>query len=200
MEFDEKKFQSFMKSIVNPIIDKMNEAVKDDLKTSRKEFDDRLKKSRKEFEKIIKELSKQIGWIGDSNGDYAEEFFLNSLNKSMKIGEMKFEFIDNNCRRHIKSKNIMCEYDIILTNSDSIVVVEIKYRLTREYVSDFYHKKLKKFRELFPLYKNFKLFGAVASFSDYDKARQLSQEYGLFVLGRSGEQIELINDNAREYN
>jgi len=181
------------------IIKKSRQEFEEERKKSRMEFEEELKKSQKVFNKRMTELSKQIGGIGNSNGDYAEEFFYKSLEKTMKIGNMKFKYIDNNCKRTDKSKNISGEYDVILTNSDSIVVVEIKYKLTKDYVNDFYHKKLKRFKELFPLYNKFILYGAVASFSDHKNARKLSKEYGLFVLGRAGEKIEIINDNVKEY-
>ncbi|KPA19560.1 hypothetical protein MHK_000216 [Candidatus Magnetomorum sp. HK-1] len=188
MEINEKKITSLVRSIVNPIMDKLSENLSEDLKKSSKEFDKRLA-----------EVSKQIGGIGNNNGDYAEEFFLKSLEKTMQIGTMEFDSIDDHLSRYIKAKKIRGEYDIILTNTKHIVVVEVKYKLTKNYVNDFYNKKLKNFKDLFPIYKNYKIYGAVASFSDHDNARKLSREYGLFVLGRSGEKIDVINDNVREY-
>ncbi|KPA13764.1 hypothetical protein MHK_006039 [Candidatus Magnetomorum sp. HK-1] len=209
MEFNEEKITSLVKSIVNPIMDKLSENLSEDLKKSSKEFDERSKefderskefdKRSKELDKKLAEVSRQIGGIGNSNGDYAEEFFLKSLEKTMQIGKLEFDSIDDHLSRYIKAKKLRGEYDIILTNTEHIVVVEVKYRLTKNYVNDFYSKKLKNFKDLFPMYNNYKLYGAVASFSDHDNARNLSREYGLFVLGRSGEKLDIINDNVREY-
>ncbi|KPA18486.1 hypothetical protein MHK_001308 [Candidatus Magnetomorum sp. HK-1] len=216
MEFNEEKITSLVRSIVNPIMDKFSENMdqlsekmdkssekmdkssedfRKDLKKSSQEFDKRSK----ELDKRLAEVSKQIGGIGNSNGDYAEEFFLKSLEKKMQIGTMEFDSILDNISSYIKAKKLRGEYDILLVNTEHIVVVEVKYRLTKNYVNDFYNKKLKNFKDLFPMYKNHKLYGAIASFSDYDNARNLSREYGLFVLGRSGEKIDIINDNVREY-
>ncbi|ETR72198.1 MAG: hypothetical protein OMM_07648 [Candidatus Magnetoglobus multicellularis str. Araruama] len=90
------------------------------------------------------------------------------------------------------------EYDVVLTNTHSILVVEVKYKLTCEYVTNFYKKSLPKFKLLFPEYSGHKIYGAVASYSDEDNARELAAKYGLFVLGREGQSYEIINKHARQ--
>ena len=164
----------------------------------RKENEERAEKDRKEFKKDMKELSAQIGGVGNSNGFFAEEFFCKSLENSMRLGEHEFHSLDRDLKRHIKKKNLKGEYDIILTNSDTVVVVEVKYKMSKDYVEKFYNKSLKNFKKLFPIYSNYKLYGAVASMSDPEESYKLAQEYGLYVLGQSGNEIEIINDQVKE--
>jgi hypothetical protein len=117
----------------------------------------------------------------------------------MTIGDKSFQFIDTNLSRYDKKSRRKGQFDIILTNTDTIVVVEVKYKLTREYVNEFYHKTLNNFVFLFPNYSNYKLYGAVASLSDHDNALELAKKYGLFVLGQAGDDIEVINDEVKIY-
>jgi len=181
----------------NESIKETNESIKKRLEESSRKFDKDLKKSRQNFDKRMAELSKQIGGIG--NGDYAEEFFYKSLKRTMKLGNIKFRLIDFNLNRYIKLNNLQGQYDLTLANSNTVAVIEVISKLTKEYVNDFYNKKLKNFKRLFTKYKDYKLYGAVASFSDFDNARELSKQYGLFVLGRAGEHIDIINDRVKEY-
>ena len=216
MELTEEKMAELVRGILKPSADEFDRRLKELTEKNRafeqwqekssKDFDKRMKlidkkreKSADEFDKRMKELSHQIFGIGNSNGLFAEEFFFKSLQKNMTIGDKTFQFIDTNLSRYDKKSKRKGQFDIILTNSDTIVVVEVKYKLTRDYVNDFYHKTLKNFVFLFPGYSNYKLYGAVASLSDHDNARELAKEYGLFVLGQAGDDIEVINDEVKMF-
>ena len=176
------------------------------LKESSEDFDERLKKQEeenrtwaREWKKQMKQMSSNIGGIGDSNGHFAEEFFFKGLNSTMSLGHHKFHDIERDLRRHSTKKNLQGQYDIVLTNTDTIVVVEVKYKLSEKYVRRFYDKGLKNFKQLFPFFSNYKLYGAVASMSDPGEASKLAKEYGLFVLGQSGNDLEIINDHVKPY-
>jgi len=85
-----------------------------------------------------------------------------------------------------------------IRNTDAIAVIEIKYRLTQNAVTKFYNETLSRFKELFPLYSTYKLLGGVASYSEEKDARKLAADHGLFVLGRAGNKIEMINSSVIE--
>jgi len=162
----------------------------------KKDHEEKLEKEMKVFKKQMKELSWQIGGIGNSNRSNAEEFFFRSFEKSMSIEDLSFDYITANMNRYKKKSNLQGQYDIVLNNCDTTLVVEVKYKLTPEYVEHFYRKSLPKFKRLFPEFADHKLYGAVASFSDQDNARQLATQYGLFVLGQSGQSLKVLNKKA----
>ncbi|OQX06441.1 MAG: hypothetical protein BWK80_50695, partial [Desulfobacteraceae bacterium IS3] len=54
------------------------------------------------------------------------------------------------------------EIDILLTDGDSVVAVEVKTKLTVEHVNEHIEKHLKPFRRFFPEYQDKKVYGAVA--------------------------------------
>jgi len=76
----------------------------------------------------------------------------------------------------------------VMTNGDAIGIVEVKYK-AHENDLEKLERKMHNFKKLFPIYANFKLYGAIASFHFYDKAKQTALESGFFVLQRSGNVI-----------
>ena len=192
-------------------LEKSRKKFNEDLAKSRKEgekrskeFDESIKKDRKErmlsskdFDERMKKLSKQIGGIGNNNGDVAEEFFFNGLAAKMRIGEMIFDTIE----KKVKAirKNLEGEYDIILTNSNTVVITEVKYKFHPDDVAPLLDKKIPNFKKLFPMYKDFKIYGAIAGLSVPDGAKKKAIKYGFFVLAQSGDNIKLLNDNVKCY-
>ena len=186
-------------------LEKETKAHNEKLTNEMKVYNERLEKEKKErreqikaFNQQMKELSQQIGGIGNSNGSNAEEFFYRSLEKTMAISDFSFDFINVNVNRYRKNLNLRGQYDIVLNNCDTTLVIEVKYKLTPDYVEDFYHKSLPKFKQLFPEFAHHKIYGAVASFSDFNNARQLAANYGLFVLGQAGQSLKVLNKNVNQ--
>jgi len=172
---------------------------REQIKAELKAHNIQVKKQIKAFNQQMKDLSQQIGGIGNSNGSNAEEFFYRSLEKTMAISDFSFDFINVNVSRYRKNINLRGQYDIVLNNCDTTLVVEVKYKLTPDYVEDFYHKSLPKFKQLFPEFAHHKIYGAVASFSDFNNARQLAANYGLFVLGQAGQSLKVLNKKVSQF-
>jgi len=162
-----------------------------------KKLDEDLAKSRKEFDEIIKKLSEQIGGIGNNNGDVAEEFFYNGLANKMSIGKFRFDSIGKRVKE--KRGNVEDEFDIILRNSNTVVITEVKYKFHPDDVGKLLSKKIPNFKKLFPHYENFKIYGAIAALSLPDDTKNIAIEKGFFVLTQSGENIKLVNDKVKNY-
>jgi len=78
-----------------------------------KETDEKFKETDKKFqetEKLIKELAVQnkesfkeihgeLGGIGKSNDQVAEDYFYSSIKSNYKVGKMEFDYIDRNRKR-----------------------------------------------------------------------------------------------------
>jgi hypothetical protein len=99
------------------------------------------------------------------------------------------------------------EIDILATNKDSVIVVEVKTTLKVEDVNDFIIEKLSRFFEFFPKYKGpdsrdpvkreMTLYGAVAGIRIEESADRYAYRKGLFVLTLSGSPRE-INRNISQ--
>ncbi|KPA14834.1 hypothetical protein MHK_004962 [Candidatus Magnetomorum sp. HK-1] len=155
-----------------------------------KETDKRMNKTDQKIDK----LQKLIGGIGNSNGFVAEDLFYNSFSKMMSIGNMKFEYIDRNVER--KHKGIEDEFDIVLTNSEIIVIVEVKYNFYPNDVEKVL-TKIQNYKALFPLYKNYKFIGAIAGLTIQKETIYKAKKYGFFVVTQEGNDLKILNDKVK---
>jgi len=149
---------------------------------AQKETSEQMKRTDAKLESV----GIKLGGIGNNQGDVAEEFFYNSLIKDLRLGGIQFEDITKNMEKH--RGKIQEEYDLFLTNGKSIAVIEVKYKA---HVNDLdkLDRKVANFKKLFPIYKDYDLYGGLASFNMNDDAKQETLNRGYFVLQRSGDVV-----------
>lgn len=165
---------------------KMFQETKQMMRELSKEADRRFK----ETERIVRNNSKIIGGIGNNIGEAAEEYFRAALEKKKELAGIKIEHVNHLSR---KGKNFEGEYDAVLFGKDTLIVVEVKHKLTREDVLWFINKSLPTFKPLFPEYSDYKVLGAVAAMSAQKTAVKLAMKRGLLVVAQAGQQISLLN-------
>jgi len=86
------------------------------------------------------------------------------------------------------------EIDILLVNDTELVVIEIKSTASVKYI-DKLLLDLQEFKQFFPQYKNYKVYGAMAALRYYAECDKYAQKKGLFVLKSTGENlIQMQND------
>ena len=146
-----------------------------------------LKQSQKETDKMLRNF---IGGYGDTS----EEYFYQSSKKEMRLGNIKFDFIDRNVRKYSGAP----EFDIVLYNGDSIGIIEVKTRANPHYLN--VEKKINDFKESFPQYKDYKFYFGVATMSTKnDELFEFCSNKGIFLLGQNGENLELLNEKVRTF-
>ena len=143
-----------------------------------------------ETDRMIKEISAELGGIGRSNGQIAEDFFYTALTNTMQICNLKFDFIDRNTIR--RRNNTAAEYDIILYNDYKVLIVEVKHNFRYNYLRDFYNR-IKKFRILYHEYKNYKIYAAIAAMTFENDALKEAKEYGFYILTQNNQNIQILN-------
>ena len=149
--------------------------------------------AQQESTRKLDKLGELYGNVGKNQGDVAEEFFLNSLLKDNHLGSVHFDDVTTNMGRH--RGQIQEEYDLVMTNGDAIGIVEVKYK-AHENDLDKLDRKMQNFKKLFPIYQNYKQYGAIASFHINDKAKREALNRGYFVLQRSG---DLVHTESGEH-
>ncbi len=154
-----------------------------------KRTDERMKRTDEKLERI----GISLGNIGQNQGDVAEEFFFQSLIKDNHLGKIRFDDVVKNMEKH--RGNIQEEYDLVMTNGDAIGIVEVKYKV-HENDLDKLDRKMKHFKQLFPIYQSFKQYGAIAAFHINDDAKEEALRRGYFVLQRSG---DLVHTESGEH-
>jgi hypothetical protein len=141
----------------------------------------------KETDRKLQKVSDLLGGIGQNQGHVTEEFFFNSLIDDPHLGGIHFDDITKNSDK--RRGKLQEEYDIVMTNGDAIGIVEVKYKVHENDLSKL-ERKMRNFKTLFPVYQNYKLYGAIASFHINDDAKKEALERGFFVLQRKGEVVQ----------
>jgi len=151
--------------------------------------DEQINRLETQVEKMARKIDrvgKIVGNVGKNQGAVTEEFFFNSLGENAHLGGIHFDNLMANIQ--MRQGKLEEEYDIVMMNGNAVGIVEVKYKAHEKDVNKL-ERKMTHFKKLFPVYKNFKLYGAIASFHFYDKAKQTALENGFFVLQRSGNVI-----------
>lgn len=147
---------------------------------------EQMKRNDKMLTEKLDRMGITLGNIGQNQGDVAEEFFFQSLIKDNHLGSIHFEDVVKNMEKH--RSQIQEEYDLVMTNGDAIGIVEVKYKAHNNDL-DKLDRKMKHFKQLFPIYKTFKQYGAIAAFHINDDAKEEALRRGYFVLQRSGDLV-----------
>ncbi len=152
------------------------------LHEAQKATDEQMKRTDAKLERI----GINLGNITNNQGDVAEEFFFNSLANDTHLGAIRFDDIGKNT--HKRRGTIEEKYDIIMTNGDAIGIVKVKYKA---HLNDLHklERKMRHFKQLFPVYQKYRQYGASASFHINDEAKQEALARGYFVLQRCGELV-----------
>jgi hypothetical protein len=147
------------------------------------------------LEKSIERMSEEVGGIGKSNGAMAEEFIFNALEKDMIFGGIEFYDISTTFNKYSKRQNLRGQYDIVLTNGDTIAIIEIKYKVRKEDVTKFFTTQVDKFRKLFPFYANYKIVLGVGGMS-FEKEANAN---GIGIIKIVGDKVEYHTNEMKIY-
>ena len=97
-------------------------------------------------------------------------------------------------RAKTKRQGFAMEIDILVIDDTELVVVECKSRLSKDDVDEFL-KRLSRFKDSFPHYKDFRAYGAVAGIEINEGIDSYAYHKGLFVIKPSGNSVEIANDD-----
>jgi hypothetical protein len=138
----------------------------------------------------------RVGNIGQNQGAVTEEFFFNTLTEKPEVGGITFDRIMPNVQ--VSTKRKQAEFDIVLVNGNSVAVIEVKYKVHPSDI-DKLADNLKNYREFYPEFKDYKLYGGIAGFSIPPDAVQAAKEKGMFVLKRVGEVLTTDASDMRAF-
>ena len=143
-------------------------------------------------ERLVKNIGKTLGGMGNSHGDFAEEYFFNAFEdgETNFFGE-KFDKISKNLKYQLNG--LEDEYDVVMFNHSSVAIVESKYRARKEDLPSVL-KKVDTFRILFPHYKNYKIYLGYAAMSFTRDIEQEFEDNGIAVIKQVGDKV-IINEN-----
>ena len=147
-----------------------------------------------ETDRMIKKLSQNIGGIENSNGAFAEEYFAQAFktDDTKTFAGMHFDRMATNLNMKDLRINRQDEYDIVLYNNESIVIIETKYKGRERNIDDVI-KKAESFRFWFPQYRNHKVYLGLASLSFEGNTIKNAKEKGIAIIRQQGGKT-IVND------
>jgi len=157
------------------------------------------------FEKLgitVKDINSNVVGIGNSNGEYAEEYFYNSLKKKMEFAGVHFDDISTDfklLRKTPDGRRIEDQFDIVMLNCEAAAIIEIKYKARKDDPKQIASQKVSNFRFLFPDYAKLKIYLGLAAFSFEESAEKEAKELGIGLLKQVGETIEYETKWVRAY-
>jgi len=149
-----------------------------------------------ETDKKFAKIHKELGGIGENNGLIAEEIVFHSLAKDKIFAGIKFDSVDHGTVRSRTlpdGKNVTGEYDVLLYNGTSVAIIEVKHRVGREALKRLIDVQLPRFRQIFPEYKDCKMYLGLGGMSFEKNIAEEARSLGIATLTLSGDAVE-IND------
>ena len=157
-----------------------------ELKESQDRTDAQIQETGELLQKTITkldEIGRQLGDLGLVQGEVAEDLFFRNVRYLFKE-ERDMIFAD--VKRNLKKKGAG-EYDIVAVNGDAVLVIEVKNKLQKRMVDKFVERKLPKFKEIFPEYRDRRLFGGMGALVVNDDVSRYAEKAGLYVLTQTSE-------------
>ena len=151
-----------------------------ELKESQKKTDEQQRKTDEQLRKTIKridEVSRQLGDLGLVQGEVAEDLFYRNVDNIFKPRDLRFQRV----RRNVKIKGFG-EYDIVAEDGSKVLVIEVKNKLEKRLVDAFIVKKLPRFKQLLPQYRDRKVLAGVGALVVKDDVGRYAEKMGLYVL------------------
>jgi len=145
-----------------------------------------------ETDRKIREVNKQIGDLGGKWGRFVENMVAPACETLFMQREIPVHQVSQRVKKRLNGQTL--EIDILVTNENHILVVEVKSSLgvndVKQLVED-----LNQFRQFFPEYSQKQLYGAVAGIEVEEGADRYAYRQGLFVLAQAGEAVSILNNS-----
>lgn len=139
-------------------------------------------------------IAEMLRGVSNNQGKVAEEFFHNSLKHHPILVVKQFDSVFRNVVGSIRENQE--EYDILLFNGDSILIIEVKYRVHPKDIETLIKRKGSNFPLLRPQYRDFQRHLGLATFSIEDAVLQEALDREVTILKRRGDLIKTISAAA----
>ncbi len=159
-----------------------------------KENSELMKKQVEETKKTFREMS--IQFMGRT-GHIVEGLLSSSAEKVFQEAGFDLYNHGKNLIRKFKSENKQMEVDVLLSNDEFAVPIEVKTNCTREDVRRILHQ-MELFRDLFPEYADKEVIAAVAAINYEKGVDDLARDEGLLVIRVNSDDIFSLDSFDKE--
>ena len=144
-------------------------------------------------------MQKNIGGVSEANGRMIEELVFSVFEKDLTFANVKFNTIERNVKLKYKRLKLEGEFDIVLENGDTIGLIEAKYSVRKDYVTELFSSKVNKFRTLFPQFADYKFVLGIAGASFDENAIEEANANGIGLIKVVGEKVEFHTEKLKKY-
>lgn len=163
-----------------------------------RETDERLRETDKRIGKYFRETTSQLrqleGLFTNQWGRLLEALIKPGALKLFQNRGLAVHRIHKRSAAQLNGDNK--EIDLILTNDIELVAIEVKTTLGVADVNEFL-QDLAAFTTYFPVYRGFRIYGAVAAINITENADRYAYKQGLFVLTVTGDDLVEIRNDER---
>jgi len=150
-----------------------------------------LKEQSLKTDRQITRVSQEIGNLGGKWGRFVENMVAPACETLFLNRQIPVHQVSQRVRKRLDGKTL--EIDVLVTNENHVLVVEVKSSLSVDDVKELI-KNLTECRQFFPEYNHKQLYGAVAGIEIEEGADKYAYRQGLFVLAQRGENVAILND------
>jgi len=147
----------------------------------------------------IAAVTAQMGGWDKSHGQFAEEYFINSLKSGDKkfFGEQFHSLFANHKFSHSLTKK-EGEFDVVLLNGAAAAIIEVKFKARK---NDFQQllNQVPSFREEFPQYKSHRIYLGMAALTFEDNVEDECKREGIAVFKQDGDNVVIYDENLKTF-
>ncbi len=148
-----------------------------------------------DLRKIVAQTNKQVGGLTSRWGEFVENLIKPAAARLFK--EQGIDVHHTALRVDAQDEKGSIEIDILVENTNEVVAIEVKSHLEVRDIKRFL-QTLERFKEAFPKYQNYKLYGAVAGIKIDERSDLYATQEGLFVISPAGDSVIIANSQTLE--
>jgi hypothetical protein len=155
-----------------------------------------------ETDKKFAKIHKELGGIGENNGLVAEEIVFHSLAKDKIFAGITFDSVDHGTVRSRTlpdGRSVTGEYDVLLENGSAVAIIEVKHRVGQEALKRLVEVQLPRFRQIFPEYKDCKMYLGLGGMSFEKGIAEEARSLGIATLTLSGDAVEIDDKDVKAW-
>ena len=157
-----------------------------------KETDRQLKEQAQKTDREIRQVNRELGNLGGKWGRFVENMVAPACETLFLKRGIPVHQVSQRVKKRLEGQTL--EIDILVTNENHVLVVEVKSSLGVADVKAL-SADLSLFRQFFPEYAHKELYGAVAGIEIEEGADKYAYRQGLFVLAQAGETVAILNND-----
>ena len=157
-----------------------------------KETDRQLKETDRQLKETSLEVKRLSRQLSGTTGHIVEGLVSSSTEKLFEKAGLVLHNSGKNLKRSLPSENIAMEVDVLLSNEELAIPIEVKANCTKDDVRWFLHQ-MSHFRRLFPEYDGKEVVAAIAAINYEKGVAELAHREKLLVIRVNSDDIFSID-------